>query len=92
MSSSVRPHLLSLLAQYADLRTISILASTSHLKLKFDKDFVMGDFSTRLRQRMGVAENLANEFEDLLNLQGSVENECIESQMDRAYSGLTAPT
>lgn len=81
------PHLLSLVAQYADLRTISILASTDHLKLKFDKDFVLGDFSTRLRQRIDVTEKLTNAFEDLLNLinHGSGESECIESQME---SGL----
>jgi hypothetical protein len=63
------------------------LTSTDHLKLKFDKDFVLGDFSTRLRQRMDVTEKLTNAFEDLLNLinHGSGESESIESQME---SGL----
>jgi hypothetical protein len=51
------PNLLSLVAQYADLRTISLLASTTHLKLKFDKDYVLGGFSVRLRQRIDVTEN-----------------------------------
>lgn len=84
------PHLLSLVAQYADLRTIAILASTDHLKLKFDKDFVLGDFSTRLRQRTEVTEKLTDAFEDLLTLinQGSAESESTESQME---SGLLRP-
>jgi ankyrin repeat protein len=91
------PHLLSLVAQYADLRTISILASTDHLKLKFDKDFVLGDFSTRLRQRIDVTEKLTNAFEDLLNLinHGSGESESIESQMESGLlrtQGPNSPT
>jgi ankyrin repeat protein len=75
------PHLLSLVAQYADLKTISILASTDHLKLKFDKDFVLGDFSTRLRQRMDATEELTRAFEDLLTVinHGSEVCESIES-------------
>lgn len=78
------PHLLSLVAQYADLRTISILASTNHLKLKFDKNYVLGDFSARQRQRIDVTEKLTTAFEELVSLisQGSAESESIESQME----------
>jgi hypothetical protein len=91
------PHLLSLVAQYADLRTISILASTDHLKLKFDKDYVLGDFSTRLRQRVDVTEKLTGAFEELLNLinQGSTESESIESRMESGLlerHGSNSPT
>lgn len=85
------PNLLSLVAQYADLRTISILASTTHLKLKFDKDYVLGGFSARLRQRIDVTKKLTDVFEDLLLLisQGSAES--IESQMEAGMLGLHGP-
>jgi len=91
------PHLLSVVAQYADLQTISILASTDHLNLKFDKDYMLGDFSTRLRQRTNVTEKLTNAFEDLLNLinQGSTENESTESRMESGLlerQGSESPT
>ncbi|KAH8744947.1 ankyrin repeat-containing protein-like protein [Hyaloscypha finlandica] len=91
------PHLLSVVAQYADLQTISILASTDHLKLKFDKDYMLGDFSTRLRQRTNVTGKLTNAFEDLLNLinQGSNENESMDSRMESGLlerQGSESPT
>lgn len=91
------PHLLSLVAQYADLRTISILTSTDHLKLKFDKDYVLGDFSTRLQQRVDVTEKLIEAFEELLSLinQGSAEGESIESRMESGFlraHGSNSPT
>ncbi|KFY88093.1 hypothetical protein V500_06555 [Pseudogymnoascus sp. VKM F-4518 (FW-2643)] len=91
------PHLLSLVAQYADLRTISVLTSTDHLKLKFDKEYVLGDFSTRLQQRVDVTEKLVDALEDLLNLinQGYVEKESIESRMESGLlrdQGSKSPT
>lgn len=91
------PHLLSLVAQYADLQTISILTSTDHFKLKFDKDYVLGDFSTRLQHRVDVTEKLVDAFEDLLNLinQGSMEKESIESRMESGLlraQGSKSPT
>jgi ankyrin repeat protein len=87
------PHLLSLVAQYADLQTISILASTSHLKLKFDKDYVLGDFSARLRQRIDVTEKLTEAFEDLVSLisQGSAQSESTESRMESGKLGTQSP-
>ncbi|KAF7939982.1 uncharacterized protein EAE98_000109 [Botrytis deweyae] len=81
------PHLLELVAQYADLDTISILASTNHLRIKFDKSYVFGDFVTRLRKRSGVTDKLLSAFEDLLNVinEGAAEHRSLESAME---SGL----
>lgn len=91
------PHLLSLVAQYADIHTISILSSTDHLKLKFAKDYVLGDFSKRLQQRVDVTEKLITAFEDLLSLinQGSAEGGSIESLMESGLlpaQGSSSPT
>ncbi|OBT47665.1 hypothetical protein VE00_02263 [Pseudogymnoascus sp. WSF 3629] len=91
------PHLLSLVAQYADIQTISILTSTDHLKLKFDRDYILGDFATRLQQRVDVTEKLVDAFEDLLCLinQGSVEGGSIESRMESGLltaQGFNSPT
>lgn len=90
------PHLLSLVAQYADLRTISILMSTDHLRLKFDKDYVLGDFATRLHQRVGVTEKLTEAFEDLLNIinQGPpvpLHHLSVENQMELGMIGSSGP-
>ncbi|TGO80422.1 hypothetical protein BELL_0007g00120 [Botrytis elliptica] len=81
------PHLLELVAQYAHLDTISILASTNHLRIKFDKSYVFGDFVTRLRERSGVTDKLLSAFEDLLNVinEGAAEHRSLESATE---SGL----
>ncbi|OBT75406.1 hypothetical protein VF21_05716 [Pseudogymnoascus sp. 05NY08] len=91
------PHVLSLVAQYADIQTISILTSTDHLKLKFDRDYILGDFATRLQQRLDVTEKLIDAFEDLLSLinQGSVEGGSVESRMESGLlraQGSNSPT
>ena len=81
------PHLLGLVAQYADLDTISILASTNHLRIKFDKNYEFGDFIAILRERSKVTDKLLSAFEDLLNIinQGATEHRSVESAME---SGL----
>ncbi|KAF7883922.1 hypothetical protein EAF00_011234 [Botryotinia globosa] len=79
-----RPHLLGLVAQYADLDNIFILVSTNHLRIKFDKNYVFGDFITRLRERSKVTDILLTAFEDLLNVinLGAAEYRSIESAMN----------
>jgi ankyrin repeat protein len=82
------PHLLELVAQYADLKTISILASANHFKLKFDKTYALGDFAKRLKQRPNVEEKLLEAFDGLLDIitQGlQVKTASLESRME---SGL----
>ncbi len=75
------PHLLPIVALYADLRTIAILTATDHLRLKFDKDYVTGTFAELLKARTGTTEKLIAAFDDLIkvinqepNWQTSAEN------------------
>jgi Ankyrin repeats (3 copies)/Ankyrin repeats (many copies) len=62
------PHLLQITGLYADIATINILTTTSHFMLKYDRDFVIGDFITRLRQRSDLTEKLVAAFESLVNV------------------------
>jgi ankyrin repeat protein len=59
------PHLLEFVAQYADAKTMSILASASHLKLKYDKDYVLDHVKTHLHERVNVTDELVAAFEEL---------------------------
>jgi ankyrin repeat protein len=62
------PNLLQIAALYADCRTLQILASTDHLKRKYDKQYTLGDFSNRLKKRPDLSDDLALEFDNLLNV------------------------
>ena len=62
------PHLLHITALYADIETIQILASTDHLRVYQDKNYGIGDFSDRLRQRADHTEKLSFAFEELLGV------------------------
>lgn len=62
------PHLLQIVVQYADLQTMEVIAATDHLKLKYDKDYVLSDFATRLSQRPDVTDKLRLAFEGLLRV------------------------
>ena len=61
------PNLLQIAALYADIETIQILANTDHLRVKHDKDYTIGDFSRRLRERPDTTEELALAFDNLLD-------------------------
>ncbi|KAB8242536.1 ankyrin repeat-containing domain protein [Aspergillus flavus] len=62
------PHLLQIAALYADLETVRILAATDHFKTKHDKQYTLGDFGNRLRQRPDLTDDLAMAFDDLLGV------------------------
>jgi hypothetical protein len=47
---------------------MSILASASHLKLKYDKDYVLDHVKTRLHERVNVTDELIAAFEALLDV------------------------
>lgn len=61
------PHLLELVAQYADLETMSILTSAEHLKLRSDRTYTLANFAAKIRQRADASEKLSHAFEDLLD-------------------------
>ena len=62
------PHLLQIVALYADVETIHILTSADHFKLKYESDYVISDFATRLRGRLDADESLIQAFDDLMDI------------------------
>lgn len=60
------PHLLQIVALYADVETISILINTDHFRLKYDSSYALGDFARRLSERSDATEKLIHAFEELL--------------------------
>ena len=60
------PNLLQVCALYGDMETMAILAATDHLSLKYDRNYVLGDFRSRLNARTDATNKLAQAFEDLL--------------------------
>jgi len=62
------PHLLDIAALYADIETLQILARTDHLQVYQDRNYGIGDFSHRLRQRADHTQKLAFAFEELLEV------------------------
>lgn len=62
------PHLLQIVAIHADLETMTILRDSDHLRLRYDENYTLGDFATRLSQRAGVTEKLVLAFEGLIDV------------------------
>ncbi|KAM5371641.1 hypothetical protein ACJZ2D_007921 [Fusarium nematophilum] len=58
--------LLKMTAQYADLRTVSILLQTNHLRLKHDERYSTGDFDTLLHERLDVDKEMDLTFAELV--------------------------
>ena len=81
------PDLLQIVALYADTETMSILTATDHLLLKYDKNYGLSDFVSRLRQRPDATEKLIQAFEDLVHVvkQNATANHGAENLME---SGL----
>lgn len=62
------PHLLQLVALYADIETISILRNIDHLHLKCDSAYALGGLISRLSERSDVTEKLMLAFEELMGV------------------------
>ncbi len=62
------PHLLQIVALYADIETISILMHTDHFHLKYDSSYALGDFISRLSERPDATEKLILAFEGLMDI------------------------
>lgn len=84
------PHLLQIIALYADARTIAILTRTDHLVVNYDANYTLGDFASRLNKRPDATEKLIRAFEDLLSVinKGPEMYRSPESMME---SGLASP-
>ncbi|KAJ2989658.1 hypothetical protein NUW58_g3359 [Xylaria curta] len=86
------PHLLQVVAQYADLETILILSTTDHFKLKYDKNYCTGEFATLLNERHDADEKLIRAFAELLAIieEQVSEDSLMESGM--ASKSCSTPT
>lgn len=62
------PHLLQIIALYADIETMHILAASHHLRSSYDNQFAIGDFRNRICQRPDVTEALITAFDELLSI------------------------
>lgn len=62
------PHLLELVARFADVETMIVLSANSHLKFKGDSVYAHEKLSFLLQQRTDASENLVAAFEELLRI------------------------
>lgn len=60
------PHLLQIAAMYGDIETLQILAKSDHVRMKYDREYSLGNFVGRLQNRYDFSEKLVLAFEDLL--------------------------
>lgn len=51
---------------------MNILASTDHFRLKYDRNCIMGDFRSQLRQHVDMSEKLGFAFDGLLSVIGKI--------------------
>ncbi|KAL8705358.1 MAG: hypothetical protein Q9201_001514 [Fulgogasparrea decipioides] len=84
------PHLLQIVALYADVRTMAILAATDHLVTNYDADYALGDFASRLSERPDATDKLIQAFEDLLSVINRGPEMC-RSPESLMESGLASP-
>jgi ankyrin repeat protein len=82
------PHLLEIVALYADIETMTILTGSDHLHLKHDQNYLLGDFSSQLSARPDATEKLILAFKDLLSvIENRPENtpRSVESLMESGF-------
>ena len=70
------PSLLQIAALHADIETINILTTWDHLISRSDRICIIGDFSTRLHERLDVTDELIDKFEELFTIVGREPNTC----------------
>ena len=80
-------NLLQIAALHADIETISILTTFDHLISRSDRICIIGDFATRMHERLDVTDELCARFEELITIVGREPNthEAIQSQSDLEY-------
>ena len=62
------PHLLQIVALYADIETMSILMNTDHLRLKYDYSYSSSDFKSQLKERPDSTEKIILAFDELMGV------------------------
>lgn len=61
------PHLLDLIIDYADIETMSILTSATHLQIHGDNSYVLEKSAAQLRKRLDLTDDMVVAFEGLLD-------------------------
>ena len=88
------PNLLQIAALHADIETINILTTWDHLISRSDRICIIGDFATRLHERLDVTDELVTKFEELITIIGREPNtyEAIRSQSDLEHLTSSEPS
>ena len=78
------PNLLQIAALHADMETLNILTTWDHLISRSDRICIIGDFATRLHERLDVTDELIDKFEELITIVGREPNtyEAIQNQSE----------
>ena len=86
------PNLLQIAALHADVETINILTASDHLISRSDRMCIIGDFETRLHERLDVTDELVAKFDELVTIIGREPNtyEAIQSQSDLEHPTSSA--
>ncbi|KAJ6024675.1 ankyrin repeat containing protein [Penicillium herquei] len=81
------PNLLDVVADFADIETIHILAMTEHLRFYSDKQYVFASrASERIRKRPDASEKLIAAFDELLSLMSREDlEENVSSLMESGF-------
>ena len=61
------PHLLDLVVNYADMETMSILTTATHLQIHGDNSYLIENSVARLRKRLDLTDEMEVAFESLLD-------------------------
>ena len=84
------PNLLQIAALHADMETINILTTWDHLISRSDRICIIGDFATRLHERLDVTDELIDKFEELITIMGREPNTCEAIQPQSELGKLTS--
>lgn len=61
------PHLLDLIAEYADVETMTILQTAKHLQLRRDSSYVLEESTVKINNRLDLTDDLATALGSLLD-------------------------
>lgn len=61
-------HLLDIVAQYADIKTMQLLTSAEHLRARTDELYLQDHYCSLLAMRKDNSEKLEDAFEELLSV------------------------
>lgn len=83
------PNLLEVVAQYADARTMQILAATEHLRARTDDSYITKHYLQVLESRIDTSEKLLSAFNELVSVLKSVDKSPsgIDSKMEAGLLG-----